>query len=106
MHRGDDRGRPFRLDRHPALLHHAEVAAEQCLGGRRAQANDDARTNQRDLLLEPRTTRANLARTGCLVDAPLRLGVARPFEMLDRVRDIDLVAIDAGRLEGPVEQAA
>lgn len=51
-------------------------------------------------------TRANLARVGRLMNASLRLGVARPFEMLDCVRDVYVVAVDAGRVERAVEQLA
>ena len=38
------------------------------------------------------------------MDAPLRASIAGPLEVLHGVRDVDVVAIDAGGVERAVEQ--
>ena len=64
MHGREYRRRPFRFDRRAALLHHAERAAEQDLGGGGAEADDELRLDDVDFGLQPRAARGDLARGG------------------------------------------
>ena len=106
MHGCDNRRCPGRLHWNSALLHDAEVAAEQTFRRRRAEAYDDVWANERDLLLEPRLAGANLTGARGLVDASFRARVARPLEVLHGVRDVDVVAVDSGGVERVIEQLA
>ena len=106
MDRRDDGIRPLGFHRHAAFLHHAERCTQEGLRGRGAKAEDDARSNDRDLVGEPREAGANFGAVWRFVDAPLRLRFARPFEVFDRVGDVDVVAIDARRVERAIEEPA
>jgi len=88
------------------MLHHAEGAAEERFGSGRAKADDHARFDERDLVLEPRVAGTDFARIRRLVDATLRARVLGPLEVLDRVRYVDVVAIDARGVECMIEQAS
>jgi len=59
MHRRDDGRGPLRLHDHAAFLRHAEGRTEQRLRCDGAEANDDARLHERDLVGEPRKTRTD-----------------------------------------------
>jgi len=104
VHRGDHRRRPHRFDDESAILHDAERRTEQRLGGCRAEAHDYLRRDLRDLLLQPREAGAHFARVRRLVNATLRSRVARPLEMLHRVRHVHFVAVDSGGVECVIEQ--
>ena len=78
--------------------------AEQRLRRGRAEADDHARLDQRDLGVEPRPAGGDLAGVRLLVDAPLAARL--PLEVLDDVGDVDRCAVDAGVLERAVEQLA
>ena len=101
-----DRFCPFGLHRHAALFHHTERGAEERLRRGCAEAEDDAGSNECDLALEPREAGAHLGPIGCLVNASFRSRFARPLEVFYGVGDVDIVAVDAGRLECAVEQSA
>lgn len=103
MHRGDHRRCPLRWNRHTALFHDAERAPKQRLGGRGAETDDDVRAYERDFLFEPRVARANFAGARRLVDPPFGVRVARPFEVLHGIGDINVVAVDAGSIERVIE---
>src|SRR5258707_10004184 len=106
MH-GDESGvRMLRGDRAPALLRHAGLRAEQRLCRRRAEGEDDARLHGADLGFEPRVTRANLRAVRRLVDPPFTPRVRRPLEVLHRVGDVRLLAVDAGALEHAIQEPA
>src|SRR4051794_31370667 len=100
--RDDDR-REVRLKEATALLGHLERVAEQRLG--RDRAHDDQRlgADHAQLRLEPWVTGADVARVGTLVDAALP-AFLEP-EVLDRVGEVDVRAVDAGALERLVELA-
>ena len=104
MDGGKDCRRPVRLETKATALHYTEGAPEQGLGGRCAQTDDDAGFDERNLLLKPGQAGAHFARVRRLVDAPLGAGVARPFEVLHRIRDVDGIAVDAGSHERAVKQ--
>ena len=93
-----------RCDDDAALLCHLEVASEQRLCGGRTQANQHFGLDQRNLALEPRQARSDLARRGLLVDPSL--AVRFPFEMLHRIGDVSRRPIDAGRFECLIEKPA
>lgn len=98
--------RPLGLHRHAALLRHTERGAEERFRSRCAEAEDDAGSNERDLVGEPGETRAHFGPIGRLVNASLRSCFAGPLEVFYGVGDVDVVAVDAGRLERAVEQPA
>ena len=59
-----------------------------------------------ELGLEPRATGGELARVRLCVQAALAARGGLPLEVLDRVGEVDLVAVEAGGGERLVEQAA
>src|SRR3979409_2764803 len=87
------------LDELATLQSHAEVAAEQRLGGGGAQEHEEVGLHHPDLGIQPGATGVDLGGVGLLMQAtlPLRL----PFEVLDGVRDIDAAAIDPRLPERP-----
>jgi len=95
--------RPLGLQLDAAGFRHAERASEQRLGGNSAEADDDLRFHECDLVLEPGKARANFSRTWCLVDAALRTRVLCPLEVLDGVREVEVIAIDACCIERAIE---
>jgi hypothetical protein len=67
-----------------------------------AEADDGERPDERELCLEPRIAGAHLGPVGPLVEPS---PAARPpLEGLDHVGDEDLLAVDAGVAERPVEE--
>jgi hypothetical protein len=97
-------GEPGALDRLAAVLRHPEAAPEERLSRRRAERNEHVRSDESQLGVEPRPARGELRRVGLVVDPALAARL--PLEVLDRVRDVHLTAIDAGFLECFVEHAA
>src|SRR3954468_22362916 len=87
-----------------ALARNPKLAAQQGLRGRRAQADEHARTHDGELRFEPR------AAGGELAPARLRwcaaLASRLPLEVLDRFRDVGPPTIDADKVESVVEEAA
>src|SRR5207249_20977 len=93
-----------RWDQLAAMSGDPELASEKRLRRGRAQTHDRARLHQRDLRIEPRATRSDLARARFLVNPPFAARL--PLEVLDDVGDPDRGAIDAGLGERPIEQLA
>src|SRR4051812_42535627 len=104
MHRRDHCVGPRRVNRAPAVLHDAEALAEECFGRGGAERDDDARLHLLDLLLEPGEARTHLCGVRRLVDATLSLLIALPLEVLHRVRDVYVVAVDPRLLECAVQK--
>src|SRR5207244_7685308 len=105
VHGGDDvLGEPRVLDRLPAVLGHLEAPAEQrlCRGG--AEGHEDSWGDETELPVEPGPAGGDLGGVRLVVDAPLAARL--PLEVLDRVRHVHLLAVDAGRFERLVEHAA
>src|SRR5690348_14570961 len=106
MHRRDDERLVAPWAQHlSARLRDAKRLAEERLRRRRAKADDDAWLEDRELGLEPRVTGADLGVVRLLVDAALARPTL-PLEVLHRVRDVHLAAVDAGVVERGVEQLA
>ena len=87
-----------------ALLRDAKAQAEKHLGGGRAEGDDDRGMDRLHLAFEPLVARLDLALRRRLVQAPLAPGL--PLEVLHRVRDVRLRAIDSGLVHGLVQDAA
>src|SRR5205823_5881803 len=104
MHGRRDERRERRLHELAAMLRDAELAAEERLRGGRAETGEHLRLYDLDLRLEPRMARGDLLGARALVDAALP--ARRPLEVLDRIRDVHRLAVDAGLLERVVEDAA
>ena len=104
MHRRHHRWKAGPLHELGALHAHAEVAAEQRLGRGRTQQDQQVRLHHCDFAIQPGTTGIDLRGIRLLVQAPLALGL--PFEVLDGVRDIDTLAVDARLLERLVEHTS
>src|SRR5438067_12327280 len=92
------------LDPLAALARDPKLAAQQGLLGRRAQADEHARTHDGELRFEPRAAGGELAPARLRVDAAFAPGL--PLEMLDRVRDVGRTTTDAGTIESVVEEPA
>ena len=78
----------------PAVLGDPEGRRDQRLGRRRAEADDDLGLEDGELRLQPRPAGAQVLGAGRLVDPPLALD--REPEVLDRVGDVGVAAVDAG----------
>src|SRR5690606_12981149 len=74
------------------------------LRGRRAEGHDQFGPEGVELGEEPRAAGVRLPAGGLLVDAPTPFLELRELEVLDRVGDVDVAALDARPLQGPVEQ--
>ena len=92
------------VDRPAPVAPDPDVRAEQRLRGGGAEADQRLRLDDLDLGLEPREAGRHLPAIGLLVDPALAPELVA--EMLDRVRDVDVLAGDAGPLEALVEHFA
>src|SRR5207249_9595351 len=66
--------------------------AKESLAGGRSEADKQPGFNQAQLRFEPGPAGGDFARVGFLMDSPLPARL--PFEMLDRICDVNLVPID------------
>src|SRR5215208_5954233 len=80
-----------------AFLRDLELVAEQRLGGGRAEHDQRLGADLAQLRVQPGPAGADLAGVGLLVDAPL--ATLLELEVLDRVGDIGVGAVDAGTRE-------
>jgi len=76
-----------------SLLAHQEVTPHNALGGGSSQQHDDVWPNSCNLRVEPRAACADFQRRWFLMDTALAARL--PFEVLDDIRDVDLVPTDA-----------
>src|SRR5438270_8271664 len=104
MHGGGDEWRQRRVDELGALDRNAALRSDHCLGRRRSEADDRARLDHADIRFEPWAAGCDLGGVRLLMDAAFAARL--PFEMLDDVRNVDGLAIDARFREGFVEQRA
>jgi len=95
--------RPFGFQLDAAGFHDAERASQQRFRGDGAKADDDLRFHQRDLVLEPGKAGANLSEIWGFMEATLRPRILCPLEVLDGVREVQVIAIDARRVERAIE---
>src|SRR5258705_12701863 len=86
------------------MLGYLEGVSEQGLSRRRAKAHDRPRLDELDLDVEPRPAGGDLAGPRLLVNPALAARL--PFEMLDHVRHVNALAVDAGFFERPIEELA
>lgn len=101
MHGGDDARRELGAEQLAALARDAKTGPEDRLRRGCAETDEDARPNDAQFRLEPGPASGKVTRAWFLVDAPF---AARfPFEVLDRVGDVNRVAIDPRFLERAVE---
>ena len=89
------------LDRLPAHPPDGDGAPHQRGRGRRPERNRQARAHEGDLLVEPPAAGFDLARVGLLMQSALAARLV--LEVLDRVGDVDLRPVDAGRFERLIE---
>src|SRR5690349_21040729 len=106
MHRGDHHPASRCFDSAPTLLRYLEGLPHDRLCRSRAEANDNLWLDEPDFLVEPGMTRPHLGVVRLLVDAARTLLAPLPLEVLHRVRDVHIPAIDACFLEGPIEESA
>src|SRR5437868_6886961 len=104
MEGGEDERRMRAFDELASHHGHAKIFAKKSACCCRAQACDDLGLHGPDLGFEPLAARVDLALRGRLVKAALAAQL--PFEVLHCVGDVEVFAVDAGRLERAVEQAS
>src|SRR5262245_26778525 len=104
MERRDHVLRERRRDRPAVGLGDAHVTTEERVGGGRAEADEGARANRRQLRQEPWAAGTQVRRRRLLVDAPFPARL--PVEVLHHVRDVYAGPVEAGGLESLVEQAS
>ena len=98
-----DRGQG-RLQQAAAIAGHPHRGPEQRPGRGRPESDYGAWLDRLDLRLQPWTAGLDLARAGRLMQTPL--AARSPFEVLDRVGDVDRATLDPGFRQRPVEQPA
>src|SRR5438093_10521924 len=81
-----------------------ELASQERLGRRGAEADDGARLDELDLDIQPGAAGRNLGRVGLLMNPALAARL--PLEVLHDVGDVDRSAIDARSFERAIEQLA
>src|SRR5437660_5628205 len=104
MHGGGDEWSKRGLDELRALDRDAELRSDHCLSGGGSEADDGARLDHGDFGFEPWAAGGDLGGVRLLVDAAFAARL--PLEMLDDVRDVDGLAVDARFGEGLVEERA
>ena len=104
MERREHVRRERALDELPALHRDLEVARDDRLRRGGAQRHDHMGLNVFNFFFQPLVACIDLALRRGLVQPPLAAQL--PLEVLHRVGDVEVLAIDAGRLERAVEQPA
>ena len=104
--RDKDEGCEVRVDGVAMIPCHSHVTAEQRLGCRRPEQNEDLRPDERELRLDPRQAGSDLLAIRALVEPPLASGRRPPFEVLDDVGDEDLLTVDAGLCKRLVQESS
>jgi hypothetical protein len=102
----DDGAERIVLDGLSPLLRHAEALAEQRLGRGSAEADDHRRLDGPQLRVEPWDARLDLRIVRLPVDSLCGGAAPLPLEVLDRVGDVDLRAVDSGLLQRLIEEPA
>jgi hypothetical protein len=81
-----------------------EPAAEERLSGHRAQRHGDPGLDYPELRFQPAVAGRDLGSVGALVDAALAARL--PFEVLHRVRNVGVGALDAALAQRAVQEMA
>ena len=102
MHRHPSLDAVFQRDRFPARAADRHSLSQYGSRGGCAQSNDNARTDNVQLLIEPPAAGRDFRRFRCLMDAPLAASLM--LEMLDGIGDIDACPIDLRLLQRPIQQ--
>src|SRR5215471_5334000 len=100
QHNRGERG----LKKLATTLCHAERSPEERLRRGRAQTDHGPWFHKRKLDIEPGPARRDVLRPRFLVDPPLPAWL--PVEVLHHVGDVDIAAVNPGRLERAIEQLA
>src|SRR3989442_1966423 len=104
MERGDRLLRPTRGEEPAAVPEQAEIGGDDRARRRRAEADEHLGLDRRDLGLHPGAAGRELAQTRRLVDAAL--AALAELGVLDRVRDIEPLAVQAHLDQRAVEHLA
>ncbi len=104
MDRGHDPGRKLRFEDFSAFPRDAKGRAEERLGRGRAEADESFWPNDTQFRFHPGPAGGDITRIWLLMNAafPARL----PFEVLDRVRHVNRVAIDPRVFQRAIEKLA
>ena len=102
MHRCQP-GASFARDEFAALFGHAKIFSQHSLRRGCAQTNHDFGPHRFQFGIEPRSAGGNLQRIRLLVDAAFAARL--PLEMLHRIGDENLFAVDAHLIESFIEHA-
>src|SRR5690606_23975675 len=86
-----------------AQLHHGHRFYRECPRRGSAERHGHVRPDQRQLLIEPPATGADLPGIGLGMHAPRAAGLA--LEALDRIGDVGLLPVDATIFQDGVEQS-
>jgi hypothetical protein len=86
------------------LLGDPEVLTDDRLGSRRAEADEQVRSDDLQLEIEPRTAGSDLRGVRTLMEAPL--AARPPLEVLHDVANEDALPVDPGLGEGRIQQTA
>src|SRR6266508_4396929 len=87
-------GSEFGLEHLSSLARNAEGRSKKRLCSGRPETDKNVRPNETQFGFKPWTTSGDVARTRFLVNAPLPTGL--PFEMFNRVCDVNFAAVDPG----------
>ena len=105
MHRGHDAlGKAGVCEGLSAVDCDPERRAEECLGSRSAEEDQDARLNGCEFRVEPGPTGSNFDAVGFIVDPAPAAGA--PLEVLDGIRDVHRVPVDARGGESGIQHVA
>jgi hypothetical protein len=99
---GDGCWDPLGVEDLTAMLRDLEGSAEDGLGGRRAQTDEHLRLHDRQFCVEPWPARGDVRHRRLAMDTSLPARF--PTEVLDRVGDVDLVAIEPSLGEASIEE--
>ena len=104
VHRSRNRTPVAKREQLPALLRHAEAAPKERLRSGCAQADHDLRLDDLNFCIQPGPAGGDLQRIRLLVNSTLAARL--PFEVLHRVGDVGLLAIDTRLDQRLIEQRA
>lgn len=86
-----------------AMAAYAEVFPEKRTSGGSAQTNKHGWCDNGEFFVEPRATGANLRISRLFVNAPLPALCGRPLEVLDRIGEVHIGAVDPSFSQGQIQ---
>lgn len=102
--RDDVQGPGVSIHEHTAALAQAERTSQEDLRGGSTKADDDLWLDQPDLGFQPASTGVDLERARLHRESAF--AALLPFEVLDRIRDVDLLAGNLGLLQRGKEKVS